>query len=154
MRLVETMMFDDDRTRLILPGLAPVYRCAGAWAWPLLRVTCGLMLLPHGIPKFTNPAFAAAVTGLIGRLGLVPAAGWFWFIALLETVGGVMLALGLFTRPLAVMVAIEMLVISFGVLEPAGRPYEFTLMWALLALAIGARGGGRWSLDRVIGWEF
>ena len=147
-------MSNGDRPRLIVPALAPLYRCADAGAWPLLRVTCGLMLLPHGIPKFTNPAFAAAVTGLIGRLGFVPAVAWLWYVALLETGGGVMLALGLVTRPLALMVAIEMLVISFGVLQPAGRPYEFTLMWTVLAFAVAWRGGGRWSLDRAIGWEF
>jgi putative oxidoreductase len=146
-------MSRDDGTKLIIPALAPIYRCTEMWAWPLVRATCGLMLLPHGIPKFTNPAFAASVTGTIAKLGFTPPVAWFWFVALLETVGGVMLAVGLLTRLVALMITIEMLVISFAVLLPAGRPYQFTLMWALLAFAIVLRGGGRRSLDSLIGRE-
>lgn len=124
-----------------------------ACAWPLVRATCGLMLLPHGIPKLTNPAFAANVTGLLGGLGFVLPVAWFWFVVLLETVGGLILAVGLLTRLVALMITIKMLVISFAVLLPAGRSYEFTLMWALLVLAITLRGGGRRLLDHLIGRE-
>lgn len=148
------MMNSASETKLVVTALAPVYRFTEAWSWPFVRAICGLMLVRHGIPKFTNPAFATAVAKTIGGLGFVPPHAWFWFIALLETVGGVMLALGLFTRPLALMIAIEMLIISFGVLLPAGRPYELTLMWALIAFAIAWRGGGRYSLDHAIGKEF
>lgn len=144
-------MSRDDGKRLFIPVLAPVYRFTEAWAWPVVRATCGLMLLPHGIPKFTNAAFAAAVTGIIGKLGFAPAEAWFWYVALLETVGGLMLAAGLLTRLVALMITVEMLIITFGVLLPLGRPYEFTLMWALIAFAITLRGGGRWSIDGLIG---
>ena len=142
-----------DGTKLIIPRLTPVYRFTEAWAWPLIRAICGLMLLPHGIPKLTNPAVAVGATSIISKLGFVPPVAWFWVVALLETVGGVMLAVGVLTRLVALMVMIEMLVITFGVLIPAGRPYDFTLMWALLALAISGHGGGSWSLDHLIGRE-
>jgi len=146
-------MSRDGGTKLFIPILAPVYRCTETLAWPLIRAVCGLMLLPHGIMKLTNLAFAANVTRLIGRLGFAPSVAWFWFIVLLETIGGVLLAIGLFTRPVALMITVEMLVITFAVLLPAGRPYETTLMWALLAFAIALRGGGRWSVDRCMGRE-
>lgn len=146
-------MSSDGGTKLFIPALAPVYRCTEVLAWPVIRAVCGLMLLPHGIPKLTNPVFAANVTGLIGRLGFAPSVAWFWLVVLLETVGGIMLAIGLLTRPVALMVAVEMLVISFAVDLPAGRPYWPTLMWALFALAIALRGGGPWSVDHLIGRE-
>jgi putative oxidoreductase len=70
-----------------------------------------------------------------------------------------MLAIGLFTRPVALAIAIEMLVISFDVYWPNGffagtRGYEHTLLWGLIALAIAARGGGKQSVDALIGKEF
>ena len=77
----------------------------------------------------------------------------------LELFGGIMLAVGLFTRPVALAIAVEMMVISLDVYWPNGyfagtRGYEHTLLWALIALAIAARGGGKQSADRLIGKEF
>jgi len=73
----------------------------------------------------------------------------------LETVGGLCVALGLFTRFWAAGIAIEMAVIfyhhfgsGFGWTH-AG--YEYPLMWGLIMFAIALRGGGAYSLDRRIG---
>ena len=69
------------------------------------------------------------------------------------------LAIGLFTRIAAAIVGIEMLVIvflfqwQFGYFWTA-RGYEFALLWALLCIAIFFKGGGRYSVDRLIGTEF
>jgi len=57
------------------------------------------------------------------------------------------------------MIAIEMIVIvfifqwSFGYFW-TNRGYEYALLWALLCIAIFFRGGGRFSVDRLIGKEF
>jgi putative oxidoreductase len=74
-----------------------------------------------------------------------------------ETLGGISLILGLFTRFFAAIVAIEMLVI-FGLYWANGfgwmkRGYEYVLLWGLIAFAIALRGGGPYSLDRKIGKE-
>jgi putative oxidoreductase len=69
------------------------------------------------------------------------------------------LALGLFTRPAAIVVFIQMTVIitvfqwQFGYFWTS-RGIEYALLWWLLCIAIFFRGGGRYSLDRLIGWEF
>jgi len=75
-----------------------------------------------------------------------------------EFFGGILLALGLFTRIVAAAFVIEMAVISFAVLYPnwswGRRGMEYALFMGIVALAIFFRGGGRWSLDRLIGREF
>ena len=76
-----------------------------------------------------------------------------------ESFGALFLALGLFTRVMAVMIGIEMIVIVFfwqwenGYLW-TNKGYEFALLWFLLCVGIFFRGGGRYSLDRLIGKEF
>jgi putative oxidoreductase len=76
-----------------------------------------------------------------------------------EPVGAACLAIGLFTRIAAAMIGIEMLVIvflfqwQFGYFWTA-RGYEYALLWLLLCIAIFFKGGGRYSIDRLIGKEF
>jgi len=138
--------------RLIIPALAPVYRALGGFGDALLRVACGLMLLPSGWHKLTGPLFDRDVQ-LLHQLGFEPAVPLMWFITSLELLGGVLLAVGLLTRPIALMVAVEMMVIAVAVDIPRGRGYELTLLWAAVAFAISWRGGGRCSIDRWIGRE-
>lgn len=76
-----------------------------------------------------------------------------------ESVGAACLAIGLFTRLAAAMIWIEMTVIilvfqwEFGYFWTA-RGIEYALLWWLLCIAIFFRGGGRYSLDYLIGKEF
>ncbi len=76
-----------------------------------------------------------------------------------ETVAAACLAIGLFTRIAAAIVGIEMLVIvllfqrQFGYFWTV-RGYEYALLWLLLCIAIFFKGGGRYSIDRLIGKEF
>jgi putative oxidoreductase len=72
----------------------------------------------------------------------------------LEFVGGIAIALGLFTRFFAAATAIEMAIITFTVFWPKGyHAYEYTLWWGLVLFAIALRGGGPYSLDQRIGRE-
>ncbi len=77
-------------------------------------------------------------------------------LIVLETLGGVCIALGLFTRFFAVAITVEMAVIVYHYLPKfgwTGPGYEYPLMWGLVMLAIALRGGGPLSLDRKIGKE-
>ena len=139
--------------RLIIPALAPLYRALDGCGDLLLRILCGALLLPPDWHKLTGPLFDQDVR-LFHQLGIEPAVPLTWFITALELGGGVFLIFGLLTRPIALMVAVEMLVIAFAVDIPDGRGYSFTLLWAAVAFAIAVRGGGRLSLDRRIGREF
>jgi putative oxidoreductase len=139
--------------RLIIPALAPIYRTLGGCGDLLLRIVCGLMLLPPGWHKLTGSLFESDVQ-LFHQLGLEPAVPLMWFITTLELVGGLLLVVGWLTRPTALMIAVEMMVIAVAVDIPRGRGYQLTLLWAAIAFVISWRGGGRWSVDRWIGWEF
>jgi putative oxidoreductase len=124
----------------------------------ILRLALGLVFLAHGIPKLKNPA---ELTGLLTKLG-VPGAQFFaWLVALLETVGAVLLILGLATRVIALGLAIDMLVaivttriklshapFTSGPRE-AGWDFEFALFAGALALVF--LGGGRIAVDRLVG---
>jgi len=139
--------------RLIVPAVAPLYRALAGCGDVLLRVMCGAILLPPGWHKVTGPLFERDVA-LFHQLGLEPAVPLMWFITALELAGGVFLIIGFLTRPIAIMITVEMLVIAFAVDIPSGRGYSFTLLWAAVAFSIFIRGGGKLSLDRWIGREF
>ena len=78
-----------------------------------------------------------------------------------EFLGGVLLALGLLTRPVALLFMLEWIVIAAAVPVKAGQswftfgatPHHPALI-AVLCLALLLRGGGPYSLDRRIGREF
>jgi putative oxidoreductase len=78
------------------------------------------------------------------------------FVALLETFGGLAVALGLATRFVAPMLAVQMAFISFA-LGPTypwiDRGIEYPLMLGFVALLISIHGGGACSIDRRIGRE-
>jgi putative oxidoreductase len=139
--------------RLFFPKLERFYRMVEPLSWPLIRLTAGLMILPHGIPKLQAGVAATAAFALTKR-GIGPAEPLAVVLIVLETVGGLCVALGLFTRFFAAAIAIEMAVIAhlyvpkFGWTGPG---YEYPLMWCLVMVAIALRGGGPWSLDRRIG---
>ena len=90
-------------------------------------------------------------------MGFTPAAFWFWASTTTETLCGVALILGLFTRFFAAWAAIELLIITILYWDNGfswmKRGYEYTLLWGLVCFAIALRGGGPYSLDRKIGRE-
>lgn len=144
----------------IIPALAPFYSHSRDLSYLLVRLTAGGMLLVHGIIKLTTTTVAAFATGSMARRGIEPALLAAYAVFFLETVGAVCLMLGLLTRVFAAMIGIELLVIvfvahwpiGFGFTRPGGG-FEYPLFWGLIVAAIGLRGGGPYSLDRLIGWE-
>lgn len=139
--------------KLLIPQLKPFYDVVEPLTWPLIRITVGLMLLPHGIPKLLAGVAATAAMALAKR-GIGPAEPLAILLIILETVGGLCVALGLFTRFFAAAITIEMAVIAYQYWPKfgwTGPGYEYPLMWCLIMLAIVLRGGGPWSLDRKIG---
>ena len=143
----------ETEAKLLIPQLQPFYDFVEPLTWPLIRLTVGLMLLPHGIPKLMAGVAATAAMALTKR-GIEPAEPLAMLIILLETLGGLCVALGLFTRFFAAAIAIEMAAIAYVYFPKfgwTGPGYEYPLMWGLIMLAIALRGGGPWSLDRMIG---
>src|SRR5258708_13550564 len=65
---------DNERTTLLIPALRSFYDWAADVAWLIIRLTAGLMLLPHGIPKVLEQGIAAFAAAGLARRGLRPAA--------------------------------------------------------------------------------
>ena len=142
------------QTRLLIPALAPVYRRLSDLSYPLIRIAVGAPMLVHGVNKLMSGP--APVIASMDRLGAHPATAY--LIIFLETIGALCIILGLFTRFFAAALCIESLVIAFAVQWPNGfsanrNGYEMVLTWAIIYLALTFRGGGPWSLDRMLGRE-
>lgn len=135
-----------------------------AWTAPmsyaLLRVVFGTVLVTHGLPKLLRTSHGSMADPMAGSIHLIedvmhlPAAPMLaMLVTLLETIGGVMLAVGLGTRLIALGVTVEMIGISYA-LGPTwpwiDRGIEYPVLMSFLALYIAAQGGGRWSLDGLI----
>lgn len=124
------------------PTLAP-------WAPRLLsvlRIVAALLFLEHGMQKLLGwPPLPA------GR-GMPDAFTLLWFAAVIEIVGGVLLALGLFTRPVAFVLSGQMAFAYFIGHAPRGwvpvvNGGELAILYCFLFLYLAAAGGGPWSLD-------
>lgn len=115
----------------------------------VLRVGAGLSLaLAHGLGKMPpSDGFIGATESMGFPLPVVFA----WAAGLSEFVGGLLIALGLVTRPAAVFVAITMAVARLGAhgSDPFGDG-ELSMVYFLIAVAIALIGAGRWSLDRIL----
>lgn len=152
-----------NETRLFFPGLARFYDRAGPLAYTLLRGAFGLTIVTHGIPKLTGSAHGSMADPMAGSINLMANVLHLPFVpqlamgvALLESFGGLAVAIGLGTRLFAPMLAIQMLVIclALGPTYPwIDRGFEYPLILGFVALLIAIRGGGAASVDRLVGRE-
>jgi len=157
---IMSMITSGDTTpepRPVIPALGKYYAFTSDLAYLIVRVTAGLMLIPHGWPKVFGRG-ASGVAAMLTNYGIPAAQPFAYLIMGLETIGGILIAIGLFTRPVAALLVIEFLVIIFIAHWPKGYSVgaggiEFPLMWGLILLAILLRGGGPWSVDRKLGRE-
>ena len=143
--------------KLIFPGLAGFYASWRDIAYTLVRVIIGYNLFMHGWVKVTG-AGIAGVSGYMAKQGLEPSTVFAGAAMFLETVGALCIALGLFTRFFAAALAIELLiaflVVHLAVGFPVGKGgYEYVLLLGIVLFAIAIRGGGPYSVDRLIGKE-
>jgi putative oxidoreductase len=150
-----------DQPRLYIPALGPIYQKLDCVALPMLRVAMGVILFPHGAQKLFGwfggrGLDAFAVT--FGNLGYKPGLFWAVVVGLTEALGGLLLALGLFTRPAALAIVIFMCNAIYWTSTKGffwtGGGSEFSILILVVALVFLIRGGGHASLDRMIGREF
>jgi putative oxidoreductase len=109
--------------------------------YALLRVVAGLMFALHGAGK---------ILGLGGQK--VPLATLFGASGMIELVGGLLVAIGLFTSVAAFICSGEMAVAYFMVhapqgLHPVANKGELAALYCFVFLYIAARGAGRYSID-------
>jgi putative oxidoreductase len=141
--------------KLMYPGLAGFYQSMLPVAETLVRVIVGVMFLMHVSVKFKLGADAVAAN-IFSKNGIEPALIWTYMAMCLETVGGICLIAGLFTRFFAAALAIEMLIALLFVHLPKGYAaggggYEYVLLIGAVCFVFAIRGGGPYSVDRFIG---
>jgi putative oxidoreductase len=151
-------MASDSEPKLVFPALGGLYRRFSPYSYAFMRFATGAILVPHGVQKILNTPIAKFAPNVAAK-GMPFAEALAYLTYFTESVAAACLAIGLFTRIAAAMIGIEMLVIVFLFQWQFGyfwtnRGYEFALLWVLLSIAIFFKGGGRYSVDRLIGWEF
>ncbi len=143
--------------KLLFPGLAGFYESVADLWYPMIRIAIGAILFMHGWIKVTGGGLGG-VTGYFAKQGMEPAVAFAVAAMFLETVGAICIVLGLFTRFFAAAIAIELgiafLFVHFHNGFPVGKGgYEYVLLLGIVMFAIALRGGGPYSVDRMIGKE-
>ena len=126
-----------------LSGLQPL-------ALLVLRWALSLIFIYHGYPKLAHPS--DAMRDFFTSHGFP---GYFLGLAgILESFGALLLFLGLFTRPAALVLAGEMAIAIWKVHSAHGimsvKDYEFPLSLAAACVVLGTIGAGALSFDRVV----
>ena len=116
----------------------------------VLRIALGVIFFTHGYPKLAHQG--AGMQGFFVQHGLP---GYFVYVAgALEVFGGALLVLGLFTRPAALLLAVEMSVAIWKVHSLKGylavHEYEFPLTLLTACFALATVGAGTLSLDGLL----
>jgi putative oxidoreductase len=147
----------NSQAKLLYPGLAGFYENVLPIAETFVRIVVGVMFLMHVSGKLTSGP-AAVAANVLAKNGLEPAILWAYVIIFLELVGGICLIVGLFTRFFAAALAIEMLIALLVVHLPrgyagSGGGYEYVFLIGATCFLIAIRGGGPYSIDRMIGRE-
>ncbi len=112
----------------------------------ILRILSGLLFLQHGTTKYLNfpvsPMNNASPATMGGAAGLI------------ELVGGILLVIGLFTRPVAFILSGTMAVAYFYAHFPKGffpllNGGELAALYCFVFLFVAAAGAGAWSVDEL-----
>ena len=117
-------------------------------ALSVLRIVVGLLFLEHGTQKILD--FPPSPHGMPALLSLQGVQG------IIELVGGVLILIGLFTRPVAFILSGDMAAAYFM----AHAPKDFypmmnggdaAILYCFVFLYLVFAGGGRWSIDEAVG---
>ena len=113
------------------------------YLYALLRIVAGLLFVQHGLQKLFGWLGAKGAVELMSQMG---AAG------IIEVVGGTLIAIGLFTSPVAFIASGEMAFAYFMAHAPRGfwpimNGGELAALYCFLFLYFAAVGSGRWSVD-------
>jgi len=133
----------NSRDFLLKPSAAPTVVDAGLL---ILRVGLGLTLaFAHGWGKIPP---ADGFVGMVGGLGFPAPTLFAWLAGLAEFAGGLLLAIGLLTRPAAIFVTVHFLFVVL--LAHAGDTFgqrELSIIFLIWAVTLLLTGAGRYSVD-------
>ena len=113
----------------------------------IARIVIGLIFMEHGTQKWLNfPPLGKPAPEFLSMSG---------FGGILELVGGALLVLGLFTRPVAFLLSGEMAIAYWSSHAPRGffpvlNGGDAAILYCFIFLYLAFAVGGAWSLDRVL----
>ena len=115
----------------------------------ILRIGAALLFMQHGLMKF------GLLGGVDGQGGTVDLMTRYGVAGVIETVGALLILIGLATRPVAAIAFVEMLAAHFLVHQPQGgfpihNGGELPLLFGLVWLFLVGNGAGPWSVDRAL----
>ncbi|MCR5868321.1 MULTISPECIES: DoxX family protein [Aquincola] len=121
----------------------------------LLRVAVGVLMLLHGLFKLGNGI--GGITGMVQGAGLPPVLAYGVYVG--EVLAPVLMIIGLWTRPAALVVAINMVVAIalahgkqlFSLTQQGGWALELQGLYLFGALAVALLGAGRYSVGGLHG---
>jgi len=150
-----------DARKLYLPGFAGLHRALAPYGYVVIRVAAGLILVPHGWGKLFGGAAPFVATNVIAKLGFPAPLALAYFLGILEFFGGIALAAGFLTRPIALMLTVEFAIVGFGWHIHNGYAFsaphgglEYPMFLMFIYFGILLRGSDRCSIDSLIGKEF
>jgi putative oxidoreductase len=123
---------------------------ATTYAHAALRIVSGFLFFQHGYPKlFGSLPGSGETEGPAELLSII------WVSGFLEVVGGLLIMIGLLTRPTAFIVAGEMAVAYFWRhfpqgFWPGGNRGELAALYCFVFLYLAAAGAGVWSVDGML----
>jgi len=147
-----------DRSRLLIPGLAGLYQSIAPYSYAIIRFCAGAILIYHGYGKLFGGMIGAVAQNVTTPLGLPNPLAWAHFLGVLEFFGGALLAIGFLTRPIALTLTIEFIIITwwhhvngYSFASPKGDP-NIRCCSPLFMQRSSFAGPGA-SIDRMIGKE-
>lgn len=116
----------------------------------VLRFATGFALaLSHGYGKLLDPN--RFINGAVAGLGFPAPTLFGWLAIFSEFFGGILLALGLLTRPAAFLVLGVMLTAYFGIhFNQTFDKQELAVLYGLIAIAFLLKGSGRYGFDALL----
>jgi putative oxidoreductase len=129
-------------------GLNGIFTTAAPVTHALLRVAVALLFMQHGVQKLFG-----WLGGMGGEGASAPLVSLMGLAGVLEVFGGALILLGLLTRPIAILLALQMIVAYFMVHMPQGgfpvqNQGELALMYAASFVFLFGNGAGPFSIDR------
>lgn len=126
-----------------MPAMEKILGPYRATVYALLRIAAGFLFMQHGLPKLFGGFGRPAPVELMSQMGLA---------GIIEVIGGALIALGLFTSPVAFIASGEMAVAYFQAHFP--RDYwpivnggELAALFCFVFLYFATVGSGKWSID-------